>query len=82
MICVSLVFMLCSDLHLCSVILLGNRGWTVLSPRMVERIQGGNGKVMGKIACHGMGTWEMGARIRIFGRVFFSVLLGLLYLCT
>lgn len=75
----SLVLMLCRDLNLCLVDLLGNRGRTIISPRVVERIEGGDVKLMGQIAWRGIGAWEMGAMIRIFGRVFLTELLLLLY---
>ena len=37
---------------------------------MVERIKGDNVKVIREIAWHVIGAWEMGAMVRIFGRIF------------
>ena len=64
-------FMLCSDLNLCLVVLLGSRGRTVLSPRMTDRIPGGKWESDGEDCL----PWDRSLGIRIFESVFFTALL-------
>lgn len=45
----------------------------MVSPRAVERSREDTAKEVGEVARHVMGAWEMGAEIRVFGRIFHTL---------